>query len=100
MIGGKFSEGGGGILTLVAQAEEDADARLDWAGCGILRTEDGILLIVKGDDNLSGLVEMLGGSIPVEEGSLTKNMNSMRGQNWTVRRWPVHLVYSQDQRQK
>ena len=28
---------------------------------------DGILLIVGGDDNLSGLAEMLGGSVPGEE---------------------------------
>ena len=74
MIGGEISDGGGGIATLVAQSEEDVDARLDWTGCGGLRTEvgdglaaDGILLIVEGDDNLGGLAEMLGGSVPWEE---------------------------------
>ena len=53
MIGGIIADGGGGTTPLVAQAEEDVDARLDWAGCGGLRTElgdgltaDGILLIV------------------------------------------------------
>ena len=34
MIGGKIADGGGGIASPVAQAEEDVDARLDWAGCG------------------------------------------------------------------
>ena len=75
MIGGIIADGGGGITPLIAQMEEDVDARLDWAGCGRLRTEvgdspaaDGILLIVEGDDNLSGLAEMLGGSVPGEEG--------------------------------
>ena len=28
-IGGKFTDGGGGIASLVAQAEEDVNARLD-----------------------------------------------------------------------
>ena len=53
MIGGIIADGGGGTTALVAQAEEDVDVRLDWAGCGRLRTElgdgltaDGILLIV------------------------------------------------------
>ena len=74
MIKGKISDGGGGILSLFVQAEEDIDARLDWSGCGGLRTEagdsltmDGIILIVEGDDNLGGLAEMLGGSVPGEE---------------------------------
>ena len=74
MIGGKIADGGGGIASLVAQAEEDADARLDWAGCSGLRTEvgdsltaDGILLIIEGDENLGGLAEILGGSVPREE---------------------------------
>ena len=54
--------------------EEDVDARLDWADYGGLRTEmgysitaDGILLIVESDENLGGLAEMLGGSVPREE---------------------------------
>ena len=74
MIGGIITDGGGGITPLVAEAEEDINARLDWAGCGRLRTEvgdspatDGILLIVEGDENLSGLAEMLDGRIPGEE---------------------------------
>ena len=74
MIGGIITDGGGGITTLVVQAEEDVVARLDWADCGGLRTEmgvglaaDGILLIVEGDENLGGLAEMLGGSVPGEE---------------------------------
>ena len=32
MIGGKTTDGGGGIASPVAQAEEDVDAHLDWAG--------------------------------------------------------------------
>ena len=74
MIRGKIADGSGGIATLVAQTEEDFDACLEWEGYGGLRTEvvdgltmDGILLVVKGDDNLSGLAEMLGGSVPREE---------------------------------
>ena len=61
MIRGKIADGSGGIATLVAQTEEDFDACLEWEGYGRLRTEmvdgltmDGILLVVKGDDNLSG----------------------------------------------
>ena len=41
MIGGIIADGGGGITPLVAQAEEDVNARLDWAGCGGLQTEVG-----------------------------------------------------------
>ena len=74
MIGGIIADGGGGTTPLVAQAEEDSDARLDWSGCGGLGTEvgdglttDGILLIVEGDDNLSGLAKMLNRSVPGEE---------------------------------
>ena len=74
MIGGIITDGGGGITPLVAQAEEYVNARLDWAGYGRLRTEvgdgltaDGILLIVEGEDNLSGLVEMIGRGVPREE---------------------------------
>ena len=71
MIGGECFDGGSGIVSLVAQVEEEVDASLDWAGCGGLRTEvgdgltaDGILLIVKGDDNWGGLTEVLGWGIP------------------------------------
>ena len=74
MIGGIIADGGCGIATLVAQAEEDVNARLYWAGCGGLRVEvgdgfaaDGILPIVEVDVNLGGLAEMLGGSVPGEE---------------------------------
>ena len=70
MIGGIIADGGGGIATLVVQAEEDANAHLDWEGCGGLITEvgdglaaDGIFLMFKGDDNLGGLAEMLSGSV-------------------------------------
>ena len=61
MIGGIIANGGGDIRPLVAKAEEDGNARLDWAGSGGLGTEvgdglsaDGILLIVDGEENLSG----------------------------------------------
>ena len=71
MIGDKISDGGGGIASLVAQAEEDVDVCLDWEGCGGLRTEvvdglaaDGILLNVEGDENLGGLSEILNGGRP------------------------------------
>ena len=54
--------GGGGIASLVTQAEEDVSARLDWAGCSRLRPEagdgltaDGILLIFEGDGILCGI---------------------------------------------
>ena len=74
MIGGKIADGGGGIASLVAQVKEDVDARLDWADYSGFRTEvgdrlaaDGILIIVKGDKNLGGLVEILSGSVPREE---------------------------------
>ena len=74
MIGGIIADGGGGITPLVTEVEEDVDARLDWEGCGGLGTEvggglaaDGILLIVKGEENLSGLAEMLGTSVPGEK---------------------------------
>ena len=74
MIGGKITDGGGGIATPIVQAGGDVDARLDWAGCGELRPEvgdgltaDGILLIVDNDNNLCGMEEMLGGGIHGEE---------------------------------
>ena len=88
MIGGKIADGGGGIASPVAQAEEDVDAHLDWTGCGRLRTEvgdgltaDGILMIVKGGDNLGGLAEMLGGAYPGRRNAPTKNKKFMRGRN-------------------
>ena len=74
MIGGIITDGVDGITPLVANAEEDDDGRLDWAGCGGLGTEvgdglaaDGIPLIVEDEDNMSDPTEMLGGSIPREE---------------------------------
>ena len=74
MIRVEIAEGGGGIASLALHTEEDIYARIDWSGCGGLRTEmgdsltmDGIILIVEGDDNLGGLSEMLGGSVPGEE---------------------------------
>ena len=74
MIGEEIADGGGGIASPAAQAEEDVDDRLDWAGCDGLRTEvldgltaDDILLIVKGDEKLGGLAELLDGSILGEE---------------------------------
>ena len=74
MIGRRIADGGGGIASLVVQAEEDIDARFDWAGCSGLRTEvvdslnaDGIIMIFEGDDNLGGLAEMFTESVPGEE---------------------------------
>ena len=74
MIRWIITDGGGGIAPLVAQAEEDINARLDWEGCGGIITEVGdglaaygILLIVQGDENLGGLAEMIGGSVPRKE---------------------------------
>ena len=68
IIGGEIADGGGRIVSLIAQAEEDVDARLEWTGYVGLRTEvgdgftaDGILLIVEGDDILGGIPEILGG---------------------------------------
>ena len=105
MIGEIITDGGGGITTLVPQAEEDVNARLYWAGCGGLVVKvgdclsaDGIILIVEGEEILSGPEEILGGSIPGEEEIPTKNTISVRGRNWTVRRCLVHFVYSQDHR--
>ena len=74
MIGGIITDGGGRITPLIAEAEEDVDACLYWAGCGGLGAEvgdgltaDGILLIVEGEDNLSCPAEMLGMSVSGEE---------------------------------
>ena len=74
MIGGKITDGGSGIISLVAQVEEDVDDRLDWTGCGGIRIElrdgltvDYILLIVEGDENLDGLAEIIGGGVPGEK---------------------------------
>ena len=73
-IGGEITDGGGGIASPFVQAEEDVDAYLDWEGCGGLRTKvgdgltaDGILQIVKCDENLGGLAEMFGGGVPMED---------------------------------
>ena len=66
MVRGNNSDGGGGIISPVTQEEEYSGARLDLAGYGGLKPEvgdsltvDGILLIVKGDENLCGIAEML-----------------------------------------
>ena len=74
MIGGMTTDGGGGITPLVTEAEEDTNACLDWVGCGGLGAEvgdgisaDGILLIVEGEENLSGPLEILGRIVPGEE---------------------------------
>ena len=75
IIGGEIADGGGRIVSLIAQAEEDVDARLEWTGYVGLRTEvgdgftaDGILLIVEGDDILGGIPEILrGGGFPGED---------------------------------
>ena len=74
MIGGKIADGGGGIAYPVAQAEEYSNTCFEWEGCGGLRPEvgygltaDGIFRIVKGDDNLCGIAEMIGGGVPGEE---------------------------------
>ena len=74
MFGGEIDDGGGGIASQVAQAEEGVDIRLDWSGCGRIRPEvgdsltaDGILLIVEGDESLCGIAEMLDGGVPRED---------------------------------
>ena len=86
MIRRKIADGGGGIANLAVQEEEDIYARLDWAGYDGLRTEveysltvDGIILIVEGDENLGGLAEMLGGSVPGEEKFTNKEQKVHEG---------------------
>ena len=39
MIRGIIADGGGGIIPMVAKAEEDVNAPLDWAGCSGLEAE-------------------------------------------------------------
>ena len=103
MIVGKIADGNGGIASPVAQAEEDIDAYLAWAGCGRLRTEvgdgltaDGILLIVVGDKILCGMAETSTG----RRNYTTNNTKSTQGQNWNFQRWLVKLVYLHERRQK
>ena len=55
-------------------AEGDFDVRSDWAGCQRLRYEvrdgltlDGILLVVQGEDDLCGVLEVLGWGVGREE---------------------------------
>ena len=74
MIGGEISDVGGGISSLVAPAEGYVGDRPGWVGYGGIRSEvgdgitaDSIILIVKGDDNLCGIAETLGGGVPVKE---------------------------------
>ena len=74
MIGGIIADAGGRSTRLGAKAEEDVDTGPDGAGCGRLGTEVGdglaadcILLIVKGEDNLSCPAELFGGGVPGEE---------------------------------
>ena len=57
-------------------------------------TLDGILLVVKGEDDL-GDMGVGGGRVPP-----TKKTNSWSGRNWTVLRYPVQLVYSHEHKQK
>ena len=59
MIGGIIADGDGRSTPSVAETEEDVDAGPDGAGCGRFGAEvgdgltaDGILLIVKAEDNL------------------------------------------------
>ena len=103
MIGGKIVDGGGGIATLVAQTEEDVDARLEWAGYGRLKNGSGR----RSRRGLSRVMiiwvvwrKCSVGASPGRRKSPTKNVKSVRGRNWTIRRWPVNFVYLQDRRQK
>ena len=81
------------------QAEEDVDARSNWAGCWVFQSEvrdgltlDGVFLVFQGEDNLGDTLKPLDRGIRGEEGVADKNTNYWSRRNWTVLGWPVHLV--------
>ena len=60
---------------MFSQAEEDVDARSNWAGCWALRSEmrdgltsDGVLLVVEGEDNLGDVIKPPDWGMGGEEG--------------------------------
>ena len=61
------------------QAEEDVDARSNWAGCWVFRSEvrdgltlDGVFLVFQGEDNLGDTLKPLDRGIRGEEGVADK----------------------------
>ena len=66
--------GGGGGEYVFLHAEEDIDARLDWAGCWGIRfevrnglTSDNILLVVQGEENMCSVLEFFNWGVGWEE---------------------------------
>ena len=64
MRGRVVTDCGGGVTAMLSLAEEDVDARSNWAGSRALRSEvrdgltsDGILLVVQGEDNLGDVLK-------------------------------------------
>ena len=73
--GGVVSDCDGRITSMFSQAEEDVDARSNWAGCRALRSEvrdvlasDGVLLVVQGKDNMCEVLEPLVRGVRGKEG--------------------------------
>ena len=65
---------GGGGTSKFSQAEEAVDTRSNWTGCRELRSEvrdhltlDGILLVVQGEDDLCGMLKVLGWGVGGDE---------------------------------
>ena len=86
-----FSDCGSRITSMFSQAEEDVDARSNWAGCWALRSEmrdgltsDGVLLVVQSEDDLCDVFEPLDQGFGGNRVSPVKKMNSVSGRNWTV----------------
>ena len=107
MRGRVVSDCGGRITVILPLAEDDVDARLNWAGGWALRSEvrdgltsDGILLVVQSEDNLGDVIEPPDWASWGRRVSPAKKTKSMRGRNYTLLRWPMHLRYSQDRKQK
>ena len=91
MRGRVVADCGGRITAMLLLAEEDVDARSNWAGGRALQSEvrdgitlDGVLLVVWGVDNLGDVLEPPAWGIGGEEGVPAKKTKSMRGRNCTV----------------
>ena len=98
------ADSGGGVVSMFSQAEEDVDARSNWIGWWKLWSEsrggltsDGVLLFFQVEDNPGNVLKLLDRGVCGQDIVPDKEHEFRRGQNWTVLRRPVHLVYSQGQ---
>ena len=56
-------------------------------------TSDGIFLVVQVENNLSRLMEVIDWGVHGEETVPDEEHEVQEGGDWTIRWWPVHLMY-------